>query len=173
MNKQVEEYITKHYYDLLAIAKKICKGHEQWSGDLLHFIILELYDKEEIKLKTFDSNSIKYYITAIMRINFHSKTSPWHYKFMREFKRMNDINDAVINISVEQEEFESELMMEIMEIEYAELSWFHKSVFDLYMELESLKKVANKTNIPLTSISRYIKEAKQQVKNNTINKLNS
>lgn len=173
MNKQVEEYITKHYYDLLAIAKKICKGHEQWSGDLLHFIILELYDKEEIKLKTFDSNSIKYYITAIMRINFHSKTSPWHYKVMREFKRMDDINDEVINISVEQEEFESELMMEIMEIEYAELSWFHKSVFDLYMELESLKKVAKQTTIPLTSVARYVREAKEQVRNNTINKLNS
>lgn len=172
MDKRIERYITTNYYTLLEIAKKICKNQPQWAGDLLHFIILELYEKKEINLKSFENNDIKYYITAIMRINFHSKTSPWHYKVMREFKNYNDVTDTILNLSIEQEQYETELIMEIMEIEYAELSWFHKSVFDMYMELESLKKVSKKTNIPLTSIARYVKEAKQQVKINTLNKMN-
>ena len=172
MNKEVELYITNNYYQLLDISKKICKHQPQFAGDLLHFVILELYDKEEIKLKSFDLNSIKYYITAIMRINFHSKTSPWHYKMMKEFKSYNEISDNIYNISTEQEHYETELMMEIMEVEYAELNWFHKSVLDLYLQLESLKKVSKQTMIPLTSVVRYVKEAKHQVKTNTINKLN-
>jgi hypothetical protein len=171
MNKEIERYITLNYYKLLEIAKKICREQQQWAGDLLHFVILELYDKKEIKLRAFDNNNILYYITAIMRINYNSKTSPWHYKVMREFKSYNDVTDTILNVSVEQEQYETNLIMEIMEIEYAELSWFHKSVFDMYMQLESLKKVSKKTNIPLTSIARYVREAKQQVKINTLNKM--
>jgi len=63
--------------------------------------------------------------------------------------------------------------MEIMEVEYAELNWFHKSVLDLYLQLESLKKVSKQTGVPLTSVVRYVKEAKHRVKTNTINKLNT
>jgi hypothetical protein len=37
---------------------------------------------------------------------------------------------------------------------------------DMYLTLGSLNKVSKKTTIPVTSISRYIKEAKLQIKNN-------
>jgi len=52
MNKKVESFITKNYYQLLTIAKKITKNHEL-SNDLLHEVLIQLYDKEDIILKSF------------------------------------------------------------------------------------------------------------------------
>lgn len=77
-----------------------------------------------------------------------------------------------MNMETEQEVFETEELFQILEQEYAELTWFHKSILDMYLTLNSLKAVSRKTTIPLTSISRYIKEGKAQIKTNVINRLN-
>jgi len=42
---------------------------------------------------------------------------------------------------------------------------------EMYLTLGSMKKVSLKTNIPITSISRYIKEAKQKVREDINNKI--
>jgi len=126
MNQQIELYLSKNYYVLLNIAKKITKQSEL-SQDLLHEIILQLYDKDEIKLR----------------------------------------------LSYEQEEFESEELLQLLEIEYANLDWFKKSLLDLYLSLNSsMKAVSRKTNIPTQSISRYMKETRNTVITNINNKLN-
>ena len=83
MRKEIECFLNRNYYQLLNISNKITKNN-QLSQDLLHEVILQLYDKDDIVLKSYDDNSIKYYITAIMRINYYSKTSPFYYKIKRE-----------------------------------------------------------------------------------------
>lgn len=173
MNKEVEQYITHNYYVLLGISKKITKRDDDIHKDLLHEVILQLYDKDEIKLKSYDDNSIKYYITAIMRINFHSKTSPFYYKIKRERILMSVDITACWDMEAEQESFEKEELFQLLEENYAELNWFHKSLLDMYLTLNSsMKAVSRKTTIPIQSISRYIKDARTQVKDNIIKKLN-
>lgn len=173
MRKEIESYITKDYYNLLNISKKMTRG-DQLSQDLLHEVILQLYDKEDIVLKSYDDNSIKYYIVAIMRINYFSKTSPFFYKIRRERIVMNVDITACWDMSYEQESFESEELYQLLEEEYCELNWFKKSLLDMYLSLNSsMKAVSRKTNIPIQSISRYIKETRQEVKTNIINKLNN
>jgi DNA-directed RNA polymerase specialized sigma24 family protein len=173
MRKEVEDYITRNYYHLLTIAKKLTKG-DQLSQDLLHEVILQLYDKEDIILKSYDDNSIKYYIVAIMRINYYSKTSPFFYKIRRERTLMTVDITTCWDMSYEQESFESEELYQLLEEEYCELNWFKKSLLDMYLSLNSsMKAVSRKTNIPIQSISRYIKETRQEVKTNIINKLNN
>jgi DNA-directed RNA polymerase specialized sigma24 family protein len=173
MRKEVECFINRNYYQLLTIAKKITKNNEL-SQDLLHEVILQLYDKEDIVLKTYDDNSIKYYITAIMRINYYSKTSPFYYRIRRERIIMNVDIQACFDMSYEQESFETEELYQLLEENYAELDWFKKSLLDMYLSLNSsMKAVSRKSRIPISSISRYIKEIRQQTKTNIINKLNS
>lgn len=167
MNCKVEQYITKNYYELLKISKKITKGHEL-SQELLHEIILQLYDKDVIELKSYDDNSIKYYITAIIRINWNSKTSPFYYKIKKERSNYQELTFD-ISYENEQEAFEKQQLFDILEQSYCDLSWFHKSLLEMYLTMGSLKKVSNKTTIPVPSISRYIKEAKLEIKEN-INK---
>lgn len=170
MNKQIEGYITDNYYELLTISKKLTKGHEL-AQELLHEVILQLYDKKEIKLKKYCDNSIRYYITAILRTNFYSKTSPFYYKIRKEaqtylelfddytYEPIYDIVDEEVELALEKEK-----LMCILEESYVELEWFEKSIFDLYIILGSLKKVSKKTQIPVTSVSRYIKEIRNKIK---------
>ena len=173
MNKTIEEYITKNYYNLLTIAKRICKTNTDIHQELLHEVILQLYDKDRINLKSYDDNSIKYYITAVMRINYYSKTSPFYYKIRRERILINVDLSTCYDLSAEQESFESEELFELLEQNYSELDWFRKSLMDMYLTLNrSMAAVSRKTTIPIQSISRYIKEAREQVKTNVINKLN-
>ena len=171
MNKIIECYITTNYYELFNIAKKITKNHSL-SQDLLHEVILQLYNKETIILNQYDDNQIKYYIVSIMRINWHSNTSPFYYKIRREFKMYSDLSD-VLSMPDDQENFEKEIIFTILEQEWCELDWFRKALFEMYMTLGSMKKVSKKTSIPISSISNYLKESKNQIKTNVLNKLNN
>lgn len=171
MTKEIECFITRNYYLLLGIAMKITKKDEETSRELLHEVFLQLYSRDNIKLRDTNDDSIKYYITSIMRVNFYSSTSPYYYRIRKERCLYSDLSDA-FNMEAEQEEFEKQNIFDILEESYSELGWFHKALLDMYLTLGSLKKVSNKTNIPLTSISRYIKEARTDVINDMNRKLN-
>jgi RNA polymerase sigma factor (sigma-70 family) len=171
MDKRIECFITRNYYLLLNIAKKITKKDEETSRELLHEVFLQLYQRDVIKLKDYGDDSIKYYITSIMRVNFYSQTSPYYYRIRKERSLYSDLTEAM-NMTEEQELFETEELYQLLEENYAELNWFHKSLLDMYLTLNSLKAVSKKTTIPLTSISRYIREGKDTIKTNIINKLN-
>jgi RNA polymerase sigma factor (sigma-70 family) len=165
MNREIEKYITNNYYQLLTIAKKITKNHDL-TQDLLHEVILQLYNKENIVLREYCDEQIKYYIVSILRINWHSQTSPFYYRIRKESSKYTNI-DEIYNLADDtQLEFEKQELFDILEQEYSELSWFHKSLFELYLTLGSMKKVSKQTRIPVSSISRYLKESKQQIKNN-------
>jgi hydroxymethylpyrimidine pyrophosphatase-like HAD family hydrolase len=172
MNKLIECFITRKYYELLNIANKITKNN-QLSQDLLHEVIIQLYDKSEINLKSYDDNSIKYYITSIMRINYYSTESPFYYKIKRYTKLVSIDIDRCFHLEVEQEKFESEELYQLLEQEYCELDWFRKSLLDLYLSLNSLKAVSNVTNIPIQTLSDYIRAGKKEIKKNIISKLNN
>lgn len=171
MNKQIECFITRNYSVMLNIAKKITKKDEETSRELLHEVILQIYSRGEVKLREYTDDSIKYYLTSIMRINYYSSTSPYYYRIRKERCLYTDLSEAY-HIEDEQQSFESEELFSLLEEQYCELDWFRKSLLDLYLSLNSLKAVSKKTSIPLTSISRYIKEGKQQIKDNIIIKLN-
>jgi hypothetical protein len=63
--------------------------------------------------------------------------------------------------------------MDIMEEQFGEVNWFNKVIFEKYMLLGSLKKVAIDTKISLPSIGRYIKETRTQVKLSTFKRYNN
>lgn len=175
MNKAVELYITKNYYELLKITRKITKNHDL-TQDLLHEVIIQLYQKEHITLKFYDDSSIKYYIVSIIRINWISKTSPFYYKIRREFLKYEDFmtsvnTNSIFEVSDEQKSFERQQLFSILEESWTELTWFHKSLMELYLTLGSVNKVAKHTEIPKSSIIKYIKESKETIKNNVIEKL--
>jgi len=171
MNKEIERYITNNYYNLLNIAKKITKNHEL-TQDLLHEVILQLYNKENIILKEYDDDQIKYYIVAIIRINWCSSTSPFFYKIRKESSKYVDINQIYDLSDETQQEFENQIIFDILEEGWTELDWFRKSLFEMYMAMGSMKKVAKKTKIPISSVSRYINESRKQIKEYIIVKSN-
>jgi hypothetical protein len=170
MKIEIENYITKNYYELLEICNKITK-HDTLSGDLLNDVLLQLYDRKEINLNKLDDNSIKYYIVKCLTINWYSKTSPFYRKVRRESSLYNELFDTA-NLIDDNDLFTEHQIMDLVETEFTELNIFNKIVFEKYMVLGSLKKVSTDTRIPLTSIARYVKETKQTIKQNTFRKLN-
>lgn len=163
MNREIERYITNNYYNLLSITKKITKNH-QLSQELLHEVILQLYNKGNIVLREYNDDQIKYYIVSVIRINWHSNTSPFYYKIRKEPANYVDITQIYDMADEDQFEFEKTIIFDILEEGWTELDWFRKSLMEMYMTLGSMKKVANKTRIPVSSISRYIRESRQQIK---------
>jgi RNA polymerase sigma factor (sigma-70 family) len=171
MNREIENYITTNYYELFKITKKITKNHEL-SQDLLHEVILQLYNKGHIILQEYSNDQIKYYIVSIIRINWHSNTSPFYYKIRKESSRYVNIEEIFDLADETQLDFEKQQLFDILEQSWCELDWFRKSLFEMYLTLGSMKKVSKQTRIPLSSISRYLKESKEQIKNNIFIKTN-
>jgi DNA-directed RNA polymerase specialized sigma24 family protein len=169
MKKKIESYITRNYYQLLKIAKKLTNNHDLHQ-DLLHEVILQILEKDDVVLKTYDDDSIRYYIVAIIRINWNSKTSPFYYKIRREISKYTDLT-PILEIEEDQQQFEKELIFSILEVSYTELNFFHKSLMDMYLILGSMNKVSKEMDIPLTSVQTYIRQAKNQIKEDVNNKL--
>ena len=171
MNKEIERYITTNYYQLLTIAKKITKNHDL-TQDLFHEVIIQLYNKNNIVLQEYSDDQMKYYIVSIMRINWHSQTSPFYYKIRKESSKYTNIDDIYDLVDDTQLEYEKQHLFDILEQSWCELDWFRKSLFEMYMTLGSMKKVSKQTRIPISSISRYLKESKELIKTNIYTKTN-
>ncbi len=169
MNQLIEGYITRNYYRLLQITKRITKGHEL-SQDLLHEVILQLYSKKEINLHNYDDDTIRYYITSVLRINWMSTTSPFYYKIRKESSRYQPLTD-IFEYEDEQMNWEKEILLQSLEISYSELDFWRKGMIELYLVLGSVNKVSKHTGIPKSSIIKYVKESREQLKDNTLERL--
>lgn len=169
MNQLIEGYITRNYYRLLQITKRITKGHEL-SQDLFHEVILQLYSKKEINLHNYDDDTIRYYITSVLRINWMSTTSPFYYKIRKESSRYQPLTD-IFEYEDEQMNWEKEILLQSLEISYSELDFWRKGMIELYLVLGSVNKVSKHTGIPKSSIIKYVKESREQLKDNTLQRL--
>jgi hypothetical protein len=179
MRKDIEIYIANNYYELLGICKKYTSSDmfskynsDDWASELLHEVIVQLYDKEHHNVKS-DEKSLRYYIVRVIMVNWCYPTSPFYRKHKKikmsfvQFKGFDMFEE-------EQQAFETEELYQLLEENYGDLDWFKKSILDMYLSLNSsMKAVSRKTNIPIQSISRYIKDIRSEVKTNIIEKLNS
>jgi hypothetical protein len=170
MKIEINNYITKNYYFLLSVAKKYTKNND-WASELLHEVILQLYDKNEVNVKLQDKD-IKYYIIRMLMVNWCYPSSPFYQKYKKDNLTTVEMTDA-IQVMNKESEMDSHKFMEIMEEEFGDLNWFNKVIFEKYMVLGSLKKVAVDTSISLPSIGRYVKETRTQVKYNTFKRYNN
>lgn len=173
MNEQIVNYISKNYNELKVIAKRITKNHDL-TDDLLQDVLLQILERGKIILHNFNDDTIKYYIVSIIRINWHSKTSPFFYRIKREICLYSPLKDNVFDIpdNDTQAQFEREILYDVIETSWTDLDWFHKSLFEMYMCMGSMNKVSKKTKIPISSIRRYINEGKEQMKTDINIKIN-
>ena len=170
MIKEVEQYIARNYYKLLKIAHKYT-DNDDWASELLHEVVLQLYDKKEYNLKL-DDESIKSYIIRCLMVNWCYPSSPFYKKYKKDNFTHVEMNDA-IQVMKNETEMDEHKFMDIMEQEFQDQSWFHKLLFEKYLTMGILKKVSIDTKISLPSIGRYIKETRTQVKLSTFKRYNN
>ena len=171
MNKTLEKYIEQNYQSLLLVAKKYTKN-DDWASELLHEVIIQLYNKKQSNTILETEKNIKYYIVRCLMVNWCYPSSP----FFRKYK-MNELNtvelNEVINTVTDECEMDSHKLLDIIEIEWAEMNWFNKIIFEKYLVLGSMKKVSKDTKIPIASIGRYIKDTKNIIKEKTLIRYNN
>jgi hypothetical protein len=170
MKIEIEQFIQREYYKLIIICKKYTKN-DDWAHELLHEVIIQLYDKKELKLKL-DDVSIRSYLIRMIMVNWCFPSSPFFIKYKKPELSQVEITES-IQLMQTQTETEQHRFMDIMEEEFSDLNWFNKLIFEKYLTLGSLKKVANDTTVSLPSIARYVKETKSQVIINTLNRFNN
>ena len=169
MNIKVDNYINNNFEELQQISRRITQGHEL-SDDLLQEVILQIYEKQELLLREYDDDNIKYYIIACLKLNWRSKTSPFYYKIRKEPKeKYTELKSGYVNYKTTEEDEELEVYEDLVimvEEEFCDLTWFSKRLLELYLTLGSLKKVSVQTTIPIASVGRYIREIKQEIRIN-------
>jgi len=172
MQQPITDYINKNFDLLVEITNNITRNHDL-SGDLLNEVVLQLYERGDVTLHNYNDDTIKYYLIKVIRINWFSKTSPFHYRVRKESSNYSELKPEYINYaSSDVDEYKSyEELLTNVEIEFSELQWFSKRLFELYLTLGSLKKVSAKTQIPVASVGRYIREIKQEIRDNVNKKM--
>ena len=100
--------------------------------------------------------NMRHYLLRII-INFRRNKYEVPAKLYTTYEQLPDIGN------LEHEPYnEDEYKQQIDSIQT--LSWYHRGILDLYVELGSVRAVSEKTKIPFDSVKFAIKEARQQCK---------
>lgn len=162
----IDQWITSEYDEISMMSKKITKGHPD-SDELLHNCFEQLFSKRE-QLKNLSFKELKWYFSRILYINWNSSTSPYHYKFRKDFQYSTELST---DISVENpsEQIEHKIWMEkqLREIDIIlrELRWFDRLLFKKYFnEGYSYQTLSEKTGINYHTIASTIRRVKKIIK---------
>lgn len=157
------DWINNNYKLILQTAKNITKNHQD-TGDLVSEVILQIMKKPP-KVK---KGQEIYYMVKVLKLNWFSKTSRFHYNYRKKVYDHNQSSEGfnyIENLDSEDTPYnESDYpSIEWVKSTVNQLHWFRRDIFLLYLELGTLTNVSKKTTIPINSCGRYIKEIKQQL----------
>ncbi len=145
---------------MLRICHKVTKTDDI---DDLFQICVEDFIRNK-KVKDIPDEQKLYFFTRIVKNNYNSTKSKYHYQY-RKFK-WEDVDDVEI-VDEEYEETEFNLEWVKNEIENIKLDeWYYGRLFELYLEEgASLTKLSKRTTIPINSVSRDINRVRTILKN--------
>ena len=170
MQPEIECVIVNDYYNFLNICKKYTKSAD-WSKELWHFIILELYEKENINVEL-EYEQIKAYIIRMITINWCSKKSPFYTKYKKFSMNTIELSNAY-EVLVEEYNEEDDKLLQLLEEEYGDLDWFDKLQFQTYLLTGTLKQTAEHQDTTTSKVWHNLQSTKKQIKNNILEKLNN
>lgn len=153
------EWISKNNDMVYNRVKSIVKDKDE--VDDLYQCVMEQLLKQQHKIDDIKDEQKLYYVIRVVKNNYNSKTSPYHYQFRKpQEKQLPIIEDVIENIQdVEYKETLPD--MEWVKRQLNTLDWFSRDLFLLWMELSTISKVSEQTKIPLNSVSRYINKIKK------------
>lgn len=173
----MNNFLETNYDDIITMARKICRSSPE-SEDVAHFAISEFIEHERGQ-EIVDSGKGMNFLSGIIHRSFHSATSKYHTVYrqkgrMHEFPEwvdtphLDDGYDYDKDIAIEA----IQGVLEDMKAESIEL-WFRSTLFEMYLKEPNYSELARQTQIPRTSISKAVDEAREYIKqvlnNNNIN----
>jgi hypothetical protein len=146
----------EQYNEYLVIVKKITKNDER-ATDLLHDVMVSLLLNE--KYNNLPEKDKRWFFVRTITNQYWSKHSHFHRQY-RKYTTDIDIIPEIVDVPY-QEPYDMQFVFEVLQKQ----SWYDKGLFEMYLQLGSIKKVSQKTKIPIYSVSDTIKNIKKTIKN--------
>ena len=122
--------------------------------------------------KEIPDNQKRYYFIRLLKNNWFSKTSRYHYEFRKLVYNHQEYEFDERRTEIPVEEYVEDDIpdMDWVEDRLHTYGWFYRDIFLLYIELNTIKAVSSQTTIPINSCSKYINEVKEKLQRDWINR---
>lgn len=150
----MNDWITEHYERLLTICRNVSKEYYCW--DLFQSCMEQFLSNE--KVSSISEDERFYFFTRIVYNNFNSGTSPYaqtykKYKFVELTGDRPDIEET--------EEIDMKWVKKELD-KMKKTDWYYGRLFELYIEEGcSIKKLSERTTIPMNSVSRDVNKVRK------------
>ena len=152
----MNDWLSKNYDELKNICNKFSTPDEV--DDLLHLCI-EQFIKNK-KVHQIPDKEKLYFFTKIVRNQYHSKSSKYHYTY-RRYQFSEVIESEIPDVEYQEEQFNLDWVYEQLKT----IDWYYGRLFELYIEEGcSVTKLSKRTTIPINSVSRDINKVRRQLK---------
>lgn len=164
----MNKFITDNYDNIMIMAKRICKGNNEYQ-DVAHYVMHAFLEKDD-GLALIERNEAMKYMSGMIHLSYYSKTSPYH-KLYRQSGRVHELYESTAALlpekdpySLEKDQLTEEIygILEDMKAETLEL-WYTATLFEMYVEIGNYSEISRKTQIPRTSVSQGVAEARAYI----------
>ena len=161
-------FIDSHYEDIVAMAKRICKGSQE-SEDVASHCMLAFIQHERAK-ELIEANEAMKFLSGMIWRSFKSSTSPYH-KLYRQSGRVHELYDHTLqNVKDEEYDQETDLKIEAIQGLIEEMKaegvdqWFRATLFEMWLQESNYSELSRVTQIPRTSISQAVNECREYIR---------
>jgi len=167
-------YISKNYATLLNISKNITSNTLPDYEDLLHDVLLDLYNKDQELIQgMIKRKELAYYVIKMLVNQYHSGTSPFFSKYKKYYSiNKQYLKEYIFNTRAFQNRGKhiDELILNEERLKWIEdklknVRWFDASVFRVYYsEGHSLSSLEKATKINRNTLGKSIRIVKKYLK---------
>ena len=150
-------WISTEYVELKKITRNIT-GNHSLTEDLFQEVILQLLNKSK-DLDGIPDNEKKYYFISVLRLNFYSKTSRFHYKIRKPIEVWFKFDERDEDLAHEEGYKDKPDLNWVLE-ELKTIHWLRRTLFEFWIEEGTITKVSEKTKINKNTCGSYIREVK-------------
>lgn len=170
---QIADLISrdKTYY---AICRKIARSKDLADDLLQHIVLLILECKAGNIQAVAEAGNLRWYFVRLCTNQYQSTSTSTFSRLYKHFEPVMEylpIEQEIIDCSEFEEVFEKEYNQVTQYIN--ERGWYHAKLFELYIEVGSIRKLSKQTNISHVSIFKSIKDTKEYVLNRINNTSNT
>ena len=149
-----------------AICRKIARSADLADDLLQHIVLLILEGKAGNIEQVTASGNLRWYFVRLCTNQYQSTSTS---TFSRLYKHFEPVMEY---LPIEQEINDCSEDMELFEKEYKQVTqyinergWYHAKLFELYIEIGSIRKLSKQTKISHVSIFKSLKDTKDYVHN--------
>lgn len=161
----INDWTNQNYNKLLASARNI-SYNDELSQELLHYSLEQLLLKPNVD-EIIKSGGAQFYVIRIMLSQWRSTTSPFYRIYRKNFGQI-ELDSYLEKNDVVDEPYEPgeiEHTAAKIKSELSGLSWYERTLFDLYCESGvTVSSISRETKIPRTSVSLTINRVKKHIR---------